>query len=135
MRKIIVVFVAMFTILNACSKGVGNTPSPPAQEPGIAFDLDVTGINIALGSVFDFNVKLTSAIPSAQGIKLKISAVEEGTTILISPQSPDITSIVNTIAARVINLPIQKWVIVTVNVSSVATPSNSLSKTFRVVHK
>ncbi len=115
----------------ACSKK--SDPPPPPEAP-IAFDLDAAAINNALGSSFGFNVTLTSAMPSTSGIRIEVTAIEEGTGTSLT-QNAAIVSTVTKTAATVIGLPIQKWVIVTVKVISVKTSTNSLSKTFRVVFK
>lgn len=128
-------FLLLITIVVACSKGGGGNPAPTPAETPIVFDVDAAAANTALGSTFGFNVRLISAMPSSQGIRIEVSANEEGTGTAISPQNPTITSTSSTVAASVISLPIQKWVITTVKVSSVATASNSATKTFRVVQK
>lgn len=134
MKKILG-FILLITIGIACSKGGGSTPAPPPAEASVAFDIDAAATNTAVGSIFDFNVRLTSTMPSSQGIKIEVTAIEEGTGTAISPQNPTIVSNSSTVAASVISLPIQKWVITTVKVSSVATASNNATKAFRIVRK
>lgn len=128
-------FLLLITLVAACSKGGGSNPAPTPPETPIVFDVDAAAANTAIGSTFGFTVRLVSAMPSSQGIKVEVSANEEGTGTAISPQNPTITSTSTSVAATVIGLPVQKWVIATVKVSSVATASNSATKTFRVVQK
>jgi hypothetical protein len=133
-KSIIAIVLIQLIILIGCSKGDGGSTTPPT-EPNITFDVDASSANINPGSTFNFNVKLTSAMPSSQGIKIDISASEEVTGNSVSPQNPTTTSTSATTPVSVINLPQQKWVVTTVKVSSVATPTNNATKTFRVVYK
>ncbi len=134
-------YIFFIVFLFSCSKKVDNapatppTPTPVTPEQSIAFDIDAAAANTALGSSFSFNVRLTSTMPTAQGIRIEVSAIEEGTGTAVSPQNVPIISTSTTVAASVISLPVQKWVITTVKVSSVATATNTASKTFRVVSK
>lgn len=134
MKKQLKVIFLSLILIAACSKGGDPAPTPTPTEPTIAFDLDAAAINNALGSSFGFNVTLTSAMPSTSGIRIEVTAAEEGSGSSII-QNASIVSTVAKTAATVIGLPIQKWVIVTVKVTSVKTSTNTLSKNFRVVSK
>ncbi len=128
MKYLYVILLLIITSI-ACSKGGGEPP-----EPNIVFDLDAAAINNALGSSFGFNVTLTSAIPSTSGIRIEVTAAEEGSGSSITQNAAIVSTIAKT-SATVIGLPIQKFVIVTVKVTSVKTSTNTSTKTFRVVYK
>jgi len=132
---IICLIISSF-LLSSCKKNdnAGSTVVSPT-EPSIIFEIDASAANLSPSSIFDFNVKLTSSMPTAQGIKIDITAVEEVSGLSVSPQNPTTTSKNPNIALSVINLPRQKWVAVTVKVASVATMTNNASKTFSVVYK
>lgn len=102
-------------------------------EDAIKFEYDALGSNISNGDKFVFTLKLLSAMPT-DGVKLDISAKEELTGTVVSQDASVVSKAVQT-ALSVKNLPQQKWVVVTVTVCSVKTPTNCVTKTFKVVFK
>ena len=128
----LLISIIIITVFITCSKkgGGGGT----SKEDNIAFTIDASNGSILPGSSFSFNAKLTSAMP-AQGIKIEITANDDVSGSNITPQNAAVQSSSITTSVSVINLPQQKWVDVTVRVSSVATPTNYATQTFKVVYK
>ena len=134
MKKLIhfLILIVVIAFISCGKKGGGGVVTP--KEDNIAFTVDAANSNISPGSSFSFNVKLTSAMP-AQGIKIEITAIDDVSGSSITPQNAAVSSSSTTTSVSIINLPQQKWVDVTVKVSSVATPTNYATQQFKVVYK
>ena len=107
---------------------------PPVNEPQIAFSLDAVDNSIALSSNFAVTATLTSTLPSAQGVKIEVTVLDQTSSSSIN-QSAAVTSTVSSNALQLISLPQQHLCSATIKVSSVKTPSNNASKSFTVVYK
>lgn len=103
-------------------------------EESINFDLDASAVIINPSNNFEFNVILKSKMPKS-GIKIEVTAVDEVSGTEIAPQLPSFNTSQATMKTLVKSLPRQKWVVVTVKVSSVKTSINNSSKTFRIIYK
>jgi hypothetical protein len=73
-------------------------------------------------------------MPSPSGISVVATVLSQATSASI-PQNNAVTSTTAVNNIQLINLPRQQWCTVTIKVSSVATPTNSASRTFDVVYK
>lgn len=127
MKKSIILFLATIAFVSCTKKGA-------APEENIAFELSSGSAIVNASNSFSFQITLKSKVPDS-GVKIEVSAVEELAGTAVTPQPPSLTSTSATISSGVQNLPRQKWVVTSVKVSSVATPSNTATKTFRIVYK
>ena len=102
-------------------------------EPPIAFEMDADLVNVSFSDRFNFAVRITSAMPLF-GVKVGSTAKEEISGQVVEQELPLYS---NTAQAGqfIKNLPRQKWVIVTVKVSSFRDTLNCATKTFKVVYK
>jgi hypothetical protein len=119
----------------SCNKtGGGGGTTTPVQEPAVSFSIDASNGSIIPGSSFAVIVTLTSAMPSAQGIKIEASVTDQTNSTAVSQNAPVIsTSAKNSVT--LINLPQQHWCNAVIKVSSVATGNNTASQSFTVVYK
>ena len=109
-----------------------NPPTPPPAEQNIVFTHNAGNNVFNPGATLNFAVTLTSAMP-ASGIKVEISTVQEANGAAVSSSSSSgSTAVVNVSVTGLIQ---QVWCVTTIKVSSVATPTNSATQTFRVVYK
>ena len=112
----------------SCSKSASKESDP------IIFTTNAAVSNISVASNFAFTLKISSRI-SISGLSVQVSAVEEVTGLLVSPQPPIFTTTVADNSTSVINLPQQKWVVATIKITDVINAKNTVSKTFRVIYK
>ena len=123
----------LLTILFSCSKP-NNNSNNSNQEVAIVFTTDANATNTSLSSNFPVAVTLTSAMPSASGINISATVIDQTNNATIAQNAGiNSTTAINNI--QLINLPRQHWCTVTVKVTSVATPSNNATKTFNVAFK
>lgn len=127
MKSYIILFLTTIAFLSCTKKGA--TP-----EENIAFDLNSGAAVVNASNAYTFQINLKSKVPDS-GVKIDVSAVEELAGTAVTPQPPSITSTSATISAAVQNLPRQKWVVASVRVSSIGTPTNAATQTFRIVYK
>jgi len=126
----ILIFLLMVT--ESCVKK--NNPPGPTTEPSIVFSVNASATNTSLAATFPVTVSLNSALPSPSGISVVATVLSQATSASI-PQNNAVTSTTAVNNIQLINLPRQQWCTVTIKVSSVATPTNSASRTFDVVYK
>lgn len=119
-------FVIAVLLLYSCQK--------EEVEESLNFDIDASAVVINPSNTYDFNVILKSKMPQA-GISIEITAVEEVSGQVVLPQVPLLTTTQNTTKTLVKSLPRQKWVLVTVKVTSIKVNTNTSFKTFRVIYK
>lgn len=130
MKHSLLIF-GLFLVFASCKK---STTTPVVKEENIVFETNA-GLNaISTSGTFAFQVTLKSKMPTG-GIKIEVSAIEEAGGAAVTPQPNPITSSTAVTDYSVQNLARQKWVVATVKVSSVTTPTNSSSQTFRVIYK
>ena len=126
-------FMAFVVSISACKKSKTTTP-PAAQEASIVFTTDANAANTSLSNTFPVAVTLTSAMPSASGINIAATVIDQTNNATITQNAAvNSTAAINNI--QLINLPRQHWCTVTIKVTSVATPSNFATKTFNVAYK
>jgi hypothetical protein len=132
MKHIFYFIVCVFMLsISACKK---STPSGPSAEANIVFDTDANNSNTSLSNNFPVTVTLTSAMPSASGINIAATVIDQTNNATIA-QNAGISSTIAINNIQLINLPRQHWCTVTIKVTSLATPSNFATKTFNVAYK
>jgi hypothetical protein len=132
-----ILFIALFFTMIAtisCTKPNPTDPTGPAKETPIVFITDANASNTSLANTFPVIVTLTSTMPSSSGINIAATVIDQTNNATI-PQNQGINSTTAINNIQLINLPRQHWCTVTVKVTSIATPSNSATKTFNVVYK
>jgi ABC-type enterochelin transport system substrate-binding protein len=73
-------------------------------------------------------------MPSSSGINISSTVIDQSNNATIAQNAAiNSTTAINNI--QIINLPRQHWCTVTIKVTSVATPSNSATRTFNVAYK
>ena len=132
MKKIFIYLPLIVVLMLSCKKS--DTPAAPVVEPPIAFSLDAGDNSIALSSTFAVKATLTSALPSAQGVKIEITVLDQTSSSSIT-QSAAVTSTTLINSLQLSSLPQQHLCNATVKVSSIATPTNTASKSFTVIYK
>lgn len=132
MNKIFSIAVFLLIVFGiSCKK---SQPSGPAPEASIVFTTDANATNTSVLSSFPVTVTLTSKMPSSSGINIEAKVIDQTNNApLTQNQGINSTNAFNKI--QLINLERQHWCTVTIKVTSVATPTNTASKTFEVVYK
>lgn len=132
MKKLL--YLLLFIQAVSCSKSGGGNGGGNVQEPAITFNTDANATNTSLSSNFPVTITLTSAMPSSSGINISSTVIDQSNNATIAQNAAiNSTTAINNI--QLINLPRQHWCTVTVKVTSVATPSNSATRTFNVAYK
>ncbi len=133
MKKIItfgLIGFAFLAISTSCKK---KKATPAVVEATLVITTDVSSPVQNPGSSISFNTKITSAIP-AGGVKFDVDVKEELTAIAI-PQVTGFTSSNASIPTQITNLPQQKWCVCTIKGTSLSTPTNVATTSFRVIYK
>lgn len=129
-----ILFLLFSFFIASCGSKKPPTPSPtPPAEAQIAFTQNAGSNVLNPGPSLNFAVTLTSTMPAA-GIKVEVSTKEEASGNVVGTNS-SVNSTTATVNASVSGLPRQLWCIVTIKVSSVSTPTNTATQTFRVIYK
>lgn len=118
-----------------CKKGSsGGGGGTVTEDPlSIAIDPDPgNSIAISLGTNYSFNILIQSKMP-AQGVSVDISCKKEIDNSVVF--SATLQSTTSTVPVIISNLPFNEVTIVTINVKSKSTPTNTASKTFRLAKK
>ncbi len=106
----------------------------PSKSDKLDVQIDAAQSNISLNPIFPVNIKIFSRL-FARGVSIENIVSEEVSGLLVEPQTP----IVNTLNADnntvIINLPRQKWCLVSIKITDNGDPNNVVVKTFRVVYK
>jgi hypothetical protein len=124
-------FISVLFLISGCKKA---KPTGPVAEPAIVFTTNANTTNTSLTNSFPVTVTLTSAMPSASGINIESTVIDQTNNATI-PQNASVNSNTGINSIQLINLPRQHWCTVTVKVTSVATPSNFATTTFNVAYK
>ena len=130
-NSILVLFFGLF-MATCGSKNPPAPPTPPAEQP-IAFTHNAGNNVLNPGPSLNFTVTLTSTMPTA-GIKVEVSTKEEASGNAVGTNS-SVNSTTAAVNVGVAGLPRQLWCIVTIKVSSVSTPTNTSTQTFRIIYK
>jgi hypothetical protein len=133
MKKIIsigLIAISFLAISTSCKK---KKPTPAPVEATLTITTDVSSPVQNPGSSISFNTKITSAIP-AGGVKFDVDVKEELTAIAIA-QVTGFTSSAASIPTQITGLPQQKWCVCTIKGTSVSTPTNVATTSFRVIYK
>lgn len=126
-----IVLILFFSLLVAACGS--KSPDPLPSEQPIAFTHNAGDNVLNPGPSLTFTVTLTSTMPSS-GIKVEVSTKEEASGNVVGANS-SVNSTSAAVSASVSALPRQLWCIVTIKVSSVSTPTNTSTQTFRIVYK
>jgi hypothetical protein len=129
-KSILYLLVAVALIVTISCKKKKTTETPEAQ---LVLSTSAAAAVQNPGASYSFNGLITSAMP-ASGVKVDVTVAEEVSGAAV-PQATGFNSSATTIPIQLTNLPIQKWCVVTVKVTSVTKPSNTAQATFRIVNK
>jgi len=124
--------VLLLTLITTVASSSKNSSTPPSEQ-SIAFTHNAGNNILNPGASLSFIITLTSTIPSS-GIKVEISTREEANGNTVGSNS-SVNSTASTVNVGISGLPRQVWCIVTIKVSSVTTPSNNATQTFRILYK
>ena len=129
----ILVFISFSTGCKKSSSGGGGGGGVNEENLIIALNPD-PGNTIAqsLGSDYSFSILVQSRMP-ALGVTIDISCKKESDNSVVFSQS--LQSTVSPVSATINGLPFNEVTIVTINVKSRSTATNTATKTFRVVKK
>ncbi len=129
----ILVFIFLSTGCKKSSSGGGGGGGVTEENLIIALNPD-PGNTIAqsLGSDYSFSILVQSRMP-ALGVTIDISCKKESDNSVVFSQT--LQSTTSPIPVTIIGLPFNEVCIVTINVKSKSTATNTASKTFRLVKK
>jgi hypothetical protein len=121
----------------SCNKGDsggGGTPPPPA-EVQIAFTINPdpgTTILAALAATQDIGIAISSKLPTA-GVKIDLTLTKDldGSSVF----SQSLTSSISNVTTTFQNMVSGVVCTGTIKITSVSTPSNNASKTFKIAKK
>jgi hypothetical protein len=133
MKKIITfsfIAISFLAISTSCKK---KKTTPAVVEATLTIATDVSSPVQNPGASISFNTKITSAIP-AGGVKFDVDVKEELSGIAI-PQVTGFTSSVASTPTQLTALPQQKWCVCTIKGTSLSTPTNVATTSFRVIYK
>ena len=125
--------ILLLVILSGCSKG-GNANEPPPEEANlvVSFGPEVSGgINQTLTHEYKFNVVLSSSLP-VQGIEIKIDFVKDSGGSVFSQT---LTSTNASNAVTITGISFNEIGTVTVMITSKSKPTNTTTKTFKLIRK
>ena len=119
----------------SCSKGSsGGEDTPASQEANLIISFNPSpagGLNQTMGATYTFNVVVQSAMP-AQGVTIKVDYVKDSGGLVFSQTQ---TSTAASIPVTINSIPFNEVGTVTVVVTSVSKPSNTVTRTFKLVRK
>ncbi|OMP77792.1 MULTISPECIES: hypothetical protein [unclassified Chitinophaga] len=136
LKSYLLPILALFALtFSSCKKKDGTTTVKPAEE-----GLKVTLANVteasytaAAGTTYTFQAQVTSKLP-ASGVTITVTAVTDPGGINI-PQNAVAPSSSGAIEITLIGLEPLRTVLVTVVITSVDNPDNTISKTFWITNK
>ena len=129
-------------VIAACSKSSGGngggTPPPVAEENlVVALNPDPGSTTTPVRSTsatYSINVVIQSKMPSL-GVEVKWTYKKDSDGSLISGSSNPITATASPVTVTITNLPLNEVGTVEIVVTSRAKPSNTVTKTFKLVRK
>jgi len=128
--------LAMFALtFTSCSKKDSGSAVKPSEE-GLKVSLaNVTeaSYTAAAGTTYTFQAAVSSKLP-ASGVTIKVTAVTDPGGVNI-PQNPVAPSTTGAIEITLIGLEPLRTVLVTVVITSVDNPDNTITKTFWITNK
>ncbi len=136
LNKISILFIVCSILLGACSKKTTPTPTPtPVVEEAIAFTLNPdpgSSVFVSLGATQNFSVLVTSKLPTG-GIQVNLKLVKDsdGSTAF----SQTLSSTISNFNITYTSMEIGQVYTATINVTSAATATNTMSKTFKMSRK
>src|SRR5687768_16559350 len=126
-------YVLLLVLVSSCDSCKKDKPEPP-QEANLVVRLNpepLSGLNQTMGSTYAFNVVVQSAMP-AQGVTIKVDYVKDsGGSVFSHTQASKAVETPVTITG----IPFNQVGTVTVVVTSVSKPANTVTKTFKLVRK
>ncbi|PUZ21278.1 hypothetical protein DCM91_17210 [Chitinophaga costaii] len=131
-------FVCFFLLvagLMACSKKHKGNGDVKPQEQGLVLKLDGVSESTptaAPGETYPFSVGVTSTLPAAGVTVTVVVTTVSGTDI---PQPPMPAQTTAPISITLVNLPDLKTCNVTITITSVSNPENTVTKTFQITNK
>ena len=129
---LLLVAAALMLFSTACNDG-GNTPTEVEENLVITIDPDPgSAIATALGSSYTFKVNITSKMP-AQGVDITTTYRKDSDNSVIFSQTLQTTS--SPINVTITGIPLNEVGTVTVEVKSKSKPTNTATKTFKLVRK
>jgi len=141
MKRILWVSLGLFLIIGFtnCSKGDsggGGTPPPTEQNLLIAISPDLgTSIVAALSSSYAFKLLINSTPPNA-GVKIDLTTLKESDNSLQFSQSVQTSNnSIKSVDLILQNLVVGTLYLIKLDVTSLTTPSNKASVTFKIARK
>jgi hypothetical protein len=134
--KLSVCFLLFTTLLNSCSKKSSGGGDTPVQETNLSITINPNNDNvISQGASYQFNVVVQSAMPP-QGVDIAVEYRKESDNSLIGTVQNLSLSSSSSQATVTINIPdLAVPGIVNVKATSKSKPSNTATKTFKLVRK
>jgi hypothetical protein len=140
-RSVVLLFFFALAI-TACSKsgsgGGGGGGTPTAEENlVIAIDPDPGSSTTPVkttGPTYNFNILIQSAMPP-QGVDVKVKFTRDLNGSIISPNDYTFNPVTSSIPVTLSNIPVGEVGTVTITVTSKSKPSNTVTKTFKLVRK
>lgn len=133
-RSFALVFLLLFAVLMIrCGKS--STPPPDPPEATLVLKIDPTpanGITPSLSASYAFTASITSTMPK-NGVDLEFETTEELSGTSVDKKQSKLTA--NSIQLNTITLTTGVVYVVKVTVTSVTTPTNKASTSFRVARK
>lgn len=134
--KVSLLILLSITVGMGCKKsssGGGGGSTAKEENLIIAIDPD-PGSSFAqsLSINYTFSILVQSRMP-ASGVIIEISCKKESDNSVVFSQS--LQSTITSLSTAINNLPFNEMTIVTITVTSKNTPTNTASKTFRLIKK
>lgn len=126
-------YVLLLVLVSSCDSCKKDKPEPP-QEANLVVRLNpepVSGLNQAMGAAHTFKVAVQSVMP-AQGVTIKVDYVKDSGGSVFSHTQ---TSPASETPVTITGIPFNQVGTVTVVVTSVSKPANTVTKTFKLVRK
>ncbi len=126
-------YVLLLVLVSSCDSCKKDKPEPP-QEANLVVGLNpepVSGINMAMGTSHTFKVVVQSTMPP-QGVTIKVDYVKDSGGSVFTHTQPSTTL---ETPVTITSIPFNQVGTVTVVVTSVSKPTNTVTKTFKLVRK